>query len=190
MQDLGKLGCTIRWPGKLRSDPKKRDQAKHCLFHDDFGHNTVDCFALKYKIGRLLSLGHVRRFIAQPNAAPNGSRQVDQTEPQMVRTINVIMSGWRESGTTYSAAKRSAHKVCSLTDRPGRTLAIEDKLEVTFSFREGIDILNPHHGALVISLGIANCLIKRLLVDNGSSVNIIYADTLKEMQVEETKLVR
>lgn len=63
-------------------------------------------------------------------------------------------------------------------------------MELIFNLKESIEVLNPHHDALVISLGIANCLIKRILVDNGSSVNIIYIDTLREMQVEETQIAK
>lgn len=76
------------------------------------------------------------------------------------------------------------------TDDTEKTCAIKEELEVTFNFRESIDILNPYYDALVISLGIANCLIKRILVENRSSVNIIFADTLNEMQMEETKITR
>lgn len=60
---------------------------------------------------------------------------------------------------------------------------MEDELEF-------IDVLQPFHDALFILLSIVNCLIKRILVDKNSSVNIIYADTLKEMQVDENKIVR
>ncbi|KAL5840570.1 hypothetical protein ACOSQ4_013178 [Xanthoceras sorbifolium] len=41
----------------------------------------------------------------------------------------------------------------------------------SFSSNEHTDLLNPHHDVLVISLTVANCLIKRILIDNGSSTN-------------------
>lgn len=108
----------------------------------------------------------------------------------MVRIVNVIFGGSYESGVTYSAAKRNLRRVHNVSGRAENTYSVEEELEVTFNFKESIDVLNPHHNALVISLGIANCLIKRILVDNGSSINIIYMDTMREMQVVENKIAR
>ena len=38
-----------------------------------------------------------------------------------------------------------------------------------------------HHDALAISTHISHCLVKRILIDNGSSVNLIMMDSLKDM---------
>jgi len=45
-----------------------------------------------------------------------------------------------------------------------------------------------HHDALVITLSIGNCTIKKALVDNGSSVNLIMLETLKNMGFSEADL--
>ncbi|XP_056843060.1 uncharacterized protein LOC130495653 [Raphanus sativus] len=50
--------------------------------------------------------------------------------------------------------------------------------------------LTPHHDALVISLTIANCLVKRILVDNGSSSNIIFHSAFADLGLEPTALTR
>ncbi|GFY86076.1 hypothetical protein Acr_04g0008140 [Actinidia rufa] len=34
----------IKWPGKIKTDPQKRNRNKYCEFHRDHGHNTEDCF--------------------------------------------------------------------------------------------------------------------------------------------------
>ena len=59
---------------------------------------------------------------------------------------------------------------------------------VTFKAMDKSDLFSPHHDALVISLHIANCLTKRILIDNGSSCNILFNSALREMQVDESKL--
>ncbi|GFZ13233.1 hypothetical protein Acr_23g0016180 [Actinidia rufa] len=37
----------VKWPGKIKTDPQKRNRNKYCEFHRDHGHNTEDCFQLK-----------------------------------------------------------------------------------------------------------------------------------------------
>ncbi|XP_056691806.1 uncharacterized protein [Spinacia oleracea] len=43
------------------------------------------------------------------------------------------------------------------------------------------DIPDKHHGGLVISISVGNCMIRRVLLDNGSSTNVMILDAFKEM---------
>ena len=56
--------------------------------------------------------------------------------------------------------------------------------------KEQEKVLTPHHDPLVISLTVANCLVKRILVDNGSSGNIIFQAAYKDLGLEESALTR
>ncbi|GFZ21704.1 hypothetical protein Acr_29g0008660 [Actinidia rufa] len=45
----------VKWPGKIKTDPQKRNRNKYCEFHRDHGHNTEeDCFQLKEQIADLI----------------------------------------------------------------------------------------------------------------------------------------
>ncbi|XP_031263855.1 uncharacterized protein LOC116122079 [Pistacia vera] len=48
----------------------------------------------------------------------------------------------------------------------------------------------PHHDALVISLQIANILVKRVFVDEGSSTNILFLKAMKAMGLDESNISR
>ena len=61
-------------------------------------------------------------------------------------------------------------------------------LVLSFIDNEDSTLINPHHDALVISLLIANCRIKRILIDNGSSTNVIFLSALKEMNIDEAHI--
>ena len=50
--------------------------------------------------------------------------------------------------------------------------------------------INPHHVTLIIFLLIANCKIKKVLVDNGSSTNVLFLNTWKEMKIKESNIHR
>ena len=66
--------------------------------------------------------------------------------------------------------------------KPKRLLLGTD--EISFTAKEQEKVLTPHHDALVISLTVANCLVKRLLVDNGSSGNIIFHAAYMDLGLE------
>ena len=61
---------------------------------------------------------------------------------------------------------------------------------LTFIDNEDSTLINPHHDVLVISLLIANCRIKRILVDNSSSTNVIFLNAMKEMNIDESHIHR
>ena len=56
---------------------------------------------------------------------------------------------------------------------------------LSFIDNEDSTLINPHHDSLVISLLIANYQIKRILVNNHSSTNIIFLSALKEININE-----
>ena len=54
------------------------------------------------------------------------------------------------------------------------------------------DLNDPHqkhHDGLIVQLTIGNCLTKRVLIDGGSSANVIFLDTLKAMGIDKTEIV-
>ncbi|XP_021764109.1 uncharacterized protein LOC110728767 [Chenopodium quinoa] len=61
-------------------------------------------------------------------------------------------------------------------------------MDIPIMFEES-DVVEGHHDGLVISLPVGNCMIKKILVDNGSSANIIMLDTLKHMNIDEKNII-
>lgn len=68
-------------------------------------------------------------------------------------------------------------------------------LDITFirEDEEGMHML--HDDALVVELSIGDCMVKKVLIDNGSLTNIVFLDTLKEMRydvrnVKEEKVIK
>ena len=59
---------------------------------------------------------------------------------------------------------------------------------LTFSNHEIRSLWRPHDDALVISLNVANVLLRRMLVDTRSLSNIIFLSVLKEMGVENVRM--
>ena len=103
--------------------------------------------------------------------------------------MNVITGGLEVSGITYSVARQHAHTVVnpetSLSPTPPSRAS---NLVLSFIDNEDSTLINPHHNALVISLLIANYRIKRILVDNGFSTNVIFLNALREMNIDESHI--
>ncbi|XP_074347614.1 uncharacterized protein LOC141686480 [Apium graveolens] len=85
------------------------------------------------------------------------------TPPPHHKVINFIAGGSEVCGSTYSQAKMMARET---------------------------DIRVSQQDGLVISLPVGNCLIKRILVDNGSAANIMMLNTLKKMGLAESDMIK
>ena len=62
MQDLGEKA---RWPRKVEKPGFGKDKSKWCAYHEDFGHLTNDCIALRKEISYLLSKGHLKELFGR-----------------------------------------------------------------------------------------------------------------------------
>ncbi|KFK21940.1 hypothetical protein AALP_AAs40902U000100 [Arabis alpina] len=193
---LRQMGSTVRWPQKMKTSSEKRDTSKWCDFHDDHGHRTEDCITLRIEVNELLKKGHLREYLSEKSRSRIDKRNDDRTSPKSSpaspprheKVINVITGGSEVSGVSYSAAKKNT-RIARHSPAGGKVKS-EATSTCSISFTSDEGVLAPHHDALVKSLTIANCLIKRILVDNGSSTNILYLEAYKALGLDEAELTR
>uniref|UniRef100_A0A2N9I9G2 Uncharacterized protein n=1 Tax=Fagus sylvatica TaxID=28930 RepID=A0A2N9I9G2_FAGSY len=185
----------IQWPGKLRSDPTKRSKDLYCRFHRDHGHTTEDCFALKQQIEALIRQGKLGKFVRQdktevrheprpPRQDENKDRQEDRPR-DIIGEIRTIVGGLASGGASRSSRKayaRQAHNIL-VTQRSRKSLKMDDQV-ISFSEDDARNIHHPHDDALVVTLTIAGFLTRRVLVDNGSSADIIYLPAYQQMKID------
>ena len=91
--------------------------------------------------------------------------------------IRVIIGG--TSTRQSSKSKKTYLKVVQnvqLSGRSPRTRGI-DELAISFMDEEAERIYHPHDDAIVITLLIADYITRKVLVDNGSSADILYYPT-------------
>ncbi|KAJ9561930.1 hypothetical protein OSB04_007090 [Centaurea solstitialis] len=186
VDSLRNLEVNVRWPKKPESPSKDRDQTKWCDFHSDHGHNTDDCISLKKEIAYLKSNGHLKNLLGDDSKRP--------TSPVPTKVVNCITGGSEVCGLTYSAAKRHPREGPEGHPIPNESRTAEDKeldaTKISFDIEDMSDTHQKHHDALVIQLTIGNCLTKRVLIDGGSSANVIFAETLKIMGIDRSNIVR
>ena len=182
----------LRWSSQMRTDPTKRDNTKYCEFHRDHGHRTDDCIQLKKEIEYLIRQGYLRHYIAsegQDQAQPPLPRQPTTQHQQPLGEIHVISRGFaggRESSFAKKAHLRSIRsgevmEVQAVSKLPRLDTAITS----SDSDLEGCQ--HPHEDPLVIRAVVDNKKIHRVLVDNGSSADIIFASAFHKMGIGREK---
>ncbi|KAJ9560504.1 hypothetical protein OSB04_005664 [Centaurea solstitialis] len=186
VDSLRNLEVNVRWPKKPENPSKDKDQTKWCDFHSDHGHNTDDCISLKKEIAYLKSNGHLKNLLGDDSKRPKS--------PVPTKVVNCITGGSEVCGLTYSAAKRHAREGPEGHPIPNESRTAEEKeldaTKISFDIEDVSDAHQKHHDALVIQLTIGNCLTKRVLIDGGSSANVIFAETLKIMGIDRSNIVR
>ena len=75
-----------------------------------------------------------------------------------------------------------------LTSRPLKLTRMDDPI-ISFIEKDARQVHHPHDDALVINLTIANYNTRRVLVDNRSSVDIIYYPAFQQMRIGKERLV-
>ena len=63
-----------------------------------------------------------------------------------------------------------------------------DKLDIVFSKRDGHGIRQSHDNPLVIMLKVEEFNIHRVLIDNGSSIDIIYLPAFQQMKLDKRRI--
>ena len=114
--------------------------------------------------------------------------KVEESSRPPLGEIRMIIGG---SSTGQSSRSRKTYlKVVQNVQLSGRSPKIRttDKQAITFMDEDAVRIHHPHDDAIVITLLIADYTTRRVLVDNGSSANILYYPVFQQMNLGRDQL--
>ncbi|XP_058078653.1 uncharacterized protein LOC131226981 [Magnolia sinica] len=178
----------VNWPDRFRSNPNRRSKNKYCHYHCNHGYNTSDCYHLKEKIERLIQKGHLREHVERTGTTEERSGENRPTEE-----IRTIVGGPRGGGNSKNAWKNHSRSISQLESeililaRPSKEKKIE-KYCISFTDENAWGIHHTHDDALVVTLTIANRKVFRILVDIGSSADVLFIQAFDKMSVERSAL--
>ncbi|XP_073152880.1 uncharacterized protein [Henckelia pumila] len=148
----------------MQNNPKCKRSDKYCHFHKDKGHTTEDCFSLRAEIEKLKKRGHLGNFVDKSRDEKQDDRRRDE-QPKC------------------DYQKRH--------DETGKQHERADENLPTGGVTPDKDLKNPrgsHNDALIISATISNFWVKKILVDSGSSADIIFHDAFYKLGISNAQL--
>ena len=190
----------LKWPRPLHSSPNVRDKRKYCRFHKDHRHYTEDCRDLKEQIEELIRKGKLQKHMkkgefgryrdGKKDQHKGSQRNKDHLPPcpqSAIGEIKIITRGLSTGGSFKSLKKsyqRQVNNVHSLPPLKQRRM----NQDMYFSKEDARGIKQPHDDPLVIMIMIEGFNIIRVLVDNGSSANIIFLFAFQQLKVDLKRL--
>ncbi|XP_028091502.1 uncharacterized protein LOC114291826 [Camellia sinensis] len=181
---------SVRFPAKLGDAQKGFNLRYRCTFHRERGHRTEDCLPLKQHLEELVVATHLDRYIDGGVRAthhtpvePSGSDDLE-APPQGV--VNVIHSRVEPARVCElrGMIKKAEHMrgVLSVqsTIKRGKT---EKKNVISFLSRDLERIQTPHNDAQVVTLHVRDFNVKRIVIDYGNLVEIMYYDAFKQLKL-------
>ncbi|XP_010695402.2 uncharacterized protein LOC104908050 [Beta vulgaris subsp. vulgaris] len=171
---------------------KGRDKSKWCEFHRDHGHITEDCKDLKDGIEDLIRRGYFTQYQARvDHKSPSQEDENGNKRPVKDRITEVhVISGGPTRGGSIHGAKANLKEVRHQVNfnSAGKWSAPPAMPSMIFTKEDARGIVYPHDDPLVISLQISTAMIHRVVVDGGSSANILYEETFEKMGFEAASL--
>ena len=167
-------------PTPLRSPLAKRNMKKYCRYHQDYGHDTEECYQLKDEIEALIRWGHLWRYVRRPVPRSEvvipeqAATEAEHDNRPTVGVIHMISMGHGSNSTN------------SPTPSPKRLKSTDDV--ITFSKSDLHGVQTPHNDVVVVSSTIAKYDVKRILVDNGSSTNVLFYAVFSRMDLSKYPL--
>ena len=190
----------LKWPRPLHSSPHVCDKNKYCRFHKDHGHYTEDCRDLKEQIEELIRKRKLQKYVKKGEYSnfkggskgqrdfPSRNDDFPHQPPQdIIGEIKTIVGGPIIGGSFRSLKKACQRQVNNVHMVPPLKHRRMDQ-DMSFNEADARGVKQPHNDLLVIMLNIEGFNTKRILVDNGSSADIIYLSAFQQLKLDLKRL--
>ena len=172
-------------------NPEKRNRNFYCQYHRDHGHTTEDCRSLWDHLDQLVRESKLKQLLHHSSwlGGQTNSQSERETPSRLpLGTINVIFAAPGRTGScpfrVMSVARLSFEGINQEPKRP----RVERSLIMGFSDEDKVGTIQPYDDALVITLRIGGYDIKIVMVDQGSTVEIMYPDLYRGLNLRAEDL--
>ncbi|KAL5538814.1 hypothetical protein UlMin_042236 [Ulmus minor] len=178
-------------PPTIKTLVNRRDNTKYCRYHRDIGHIIEECRVLKDEIERLIQRGQLRNYVRGNEQQPQQPAQENQQPRQEGEDIEVrVIIGGPTTRDTNRARKNYARQARSepfshqinLAEHKNKAPRLSNE-PIIFTEEEASGLWHPHKDAIVVTLRIASRKVYKILIDNGSSADILFRSILNRMDL-------
>ncbi|XP_062089648.1 uncharacterized protein LOC133796185 [Humulus lupulus] len=191
-----------RRPPPMRKDVNRWDMTKFCRFHNDYGHQIIECNHLKEEIEFLIrkNNAHLKRNIRptadqhhqQPHQQKSQQYQNNQPllPPPVAGRLDMICGRPHLVGNSGKSLERYPRFLRHKQDED--VLAVQERTPkqpryecepITFSEEHTSHVHHLDNDPLVVEVQIANMIVARTMIDHGSSANILFESTMERMNL-------
>ncbi|GAV61372.1 LOW QUALITY PROTEIN: hypothetical protein CFOL_v3_04899, partial [Cephalotus follicularis] len=128
-------------------------------YHRDHGHDTEECRQLKNQIEDLIRKGHLRKYVDRD--APQGRREQRREEAPRQQETTIATQRLKIGGD-------------------------EEVISFPEADYEGVRL--PHDDPVVVTLLVELFTMKRILLDSGSSADILYKHAFDQLRIPTDQL--
>ncbi|GAV66258.1 LOW QUALITY PROTEIN: hypothetical protein CFOL_v3_09768, partial [Cephalotus follicularis] len=165
---------------------------KYYRYHRDHGHDTEECRQLKNQIEDLIRKGHMRKYVDRDapgrreqgrEEAPRQQEEQQQQQPRGV--IHTIYEGVASGGDHTNARKAYGRQSLAVQQVPHskRLKTGGDEEVITFSEADYEGVRLSHDDPVVVTLLVELFTMKRILIDSGSSADILYKHAFDQLRI-------
>ncbi|KAL5579880.1 hypothetical protein UlMin_012322 [Ulmus minor] len=164
-------------PPTIKTPVNRCDNTKYCRYYHDIGHITEECRVLKDEIERLIQRGQLRNYVRGNEHQHRQPAQENQQPRQEGEDI--------ENYARQARSEPFPHQI-NLAEHKNKALRLSNE-PIIFTEEEASGLWYPHKDAIVVALRIASQKVYKILIDNGSSADILFRSTLNRMDLVEAK---
>ncbi|XP_026451378.1 uncharacterized protein LOC113351650 [Papaver somniferum] len=171
-----------------------KNHHEFCHYHQYRGHSTNECREVKDIVQHLIRDGYLWQFVKQAALAPDApvyQVRIDRGTQFVCKTISHSASQGLDLGTGITSRIHKRYRAGKKIFSVAKTLPMEAWMMQPISFSaKDVPINGQAHGdPLVITLLIEEWGVKRILVDRGSSVEVLFYDMFKRMDMSDDILI-
>ncbi|XP_075663081.1 uncharacterized protein LOC142632590 [Castanea sativa] len=181
----------FRWPNKMRDDPSRRNLNLYCTYHKDKGHTIEQCRVLKDHLEQLVKAGYFKEFVVEPRnqEAEQAARLRKNPLPPPLGVIEVIHAVPRgaQASRTKGVLVVLPTEICT-GKQPSEKKLRYIKPPIAFDDDDMEGTIQLHEDALVVTARIKDFLVKRVMIDQGSSADVMYPNPYKGLGLKKEDL--
>ncbi|XP_026438897.1 uncharacterized protein LOC113337437 [Papaver somniferum] len=187
----------LEWPWSKGKQPPRTEKSRdYCEYHFFNGHQTEKCKNLKIMIQKLIDVGDLKKYIQKAETEDRAKRSKQVQLPEGNRSINTISCS-EATGPSLTAqiGKRLRNQFedyCELYKIDGVEVEEHEQwmnAPITFDAEDIEEYMEDHNDPLVLTLPVAGCNIRKIFIDGGRSVNVLFYDAFNRMEMNDEHLM-